>query len=124
TFHHTTKKASKAHTATARHIPLTRIFLRFNIPPKRQESSIEPKAMFSLLKECGRFRRLRLRGLTGAKIKFGLKAPAHNLRKLALARAKLSFLLIFLSHKNAYQLYPDGLSAYCMKNDRLKTKAA
>ena len=61
----------------------------------RSKRPIEPEAVFGQIKECGKFRRLRLRGLIGAKIEFGLKALAHNLRKLALARAKSSFLRIF-----------------------------
>lgn len=52
----------------------------------RGKRPIEPKAVFGQIKECGKFRRLRLKGLTGAKIEFGLKVLAHNLRKLALAR--------------------------------------
>ena len=63
----------------------------------RGKRPIEPEAVFGQIKECGKFRRLRLRGLTGAKIEFGLKALAHNLRKLALKWAKSSFLRIFLS---------------------------
>lgn len=63
----------------------------------RSNRPIEPEAVFGQIKECGKFRRLRLKGLTGAKIEFGLKALAHNLRKLALARAKSSFLRLFLS---------------------------
>lgn len=63
----------------------------------RSNRPIEPEAVFGQIKECGRFRRLRLRGLTGAKIEFGLKALAHNLRKLALMWAKSSFLRMFLS---------------------------
>jgi len=62
----------------------------------RSKRPIEPEAVFGQIKECGKFRRLRLRGLTGAKIEFGLKALAHNLRKLALAWAKSSFLHQFL----------------------------
>ena len=58
----------------------------------RRNRPIEPEAVFGQIKECGKFRRLRLRGITGAKIEFGLKALAHNLRKLALAWAKASFL--------------------------------
>ena len=57
----------------------------------RSNRPIEPEAVFGQIKECGKFRRLRLRGLTGAKIEFGLKALAHNLRKLAQAWAKSSF---------------------------------
>ena len=63
----------------------------------RSNRPIEPEAVFGQIKECGKFRRLRLRELVGAKIEFGLKALAHNLRKLAFARAKSSFLSIFLS---------------------------
>ena len=66
---------------------------------------IEPEAVFGQIKECGRFRRLRLKGLTGAKIDFGLKALAHNLRKLAQAWAKSSFFDKFLSSGTAKQLY-------------------
>lgn len=58
----------------------------------RSKRPIEPEAVFGQIKQCGNFRRLRLKGLTGAKIEFGLKALAHNLRKMALARAKSSFL--------------------------------
>lgn len=61
----------------------------------RSNRPIEPEAVFGQIKECGRFRRLRLKGLTGAKIDFGLKALAHNLRKLAQAWAKSSFLTNF-----------------------------
>ena len=57
----------------------------------RSNRPIEPEAVFGQIKECGKFRRLRLRGITGAKIEFGLKALAHNLRKLALTWAKSSF---------------------------------
>ena len=67
----------------------------------RSNRPIEPEAVFGQIKECGNFRRVRLRGLTGVKIEFGLKALAHNLRKLALARAKSSFLLIFLRSEQA-----------------------
>ncbi|MDE7377844.1 MAG: transposase [Paraprevotella sp.] len=63
----------------------------------RSNRPIEPEAVFGQIKECGKFRRLRLRGLNGAKIEFGLKALAHNLRKLALKWDKSSFLSIFLS---------------------------
>ena len=54
----------------------------------RSNRPIEPEAVFGQIKECGKFRRLRMKGLTGAKIEFGLKALAHNLRKLAQAWAK------------------------------------
>ncbi|MDE7462692.1 MAG: transposase [Muribaculaceae bacterium] len=71
----------------------------------RSNHPIEPEAVFGQIKECGKFRRLRLKGLTGAKIDFGLKALAHNLRKLALAWAKSSFLNKFLSSATAKRLY-------------------
>lgn len=71
----------------------------------RSNRPIEPEAVFGQIKECGRFRRLRLKGMTGAKIDFGLKALAHNLRKLAQAWAKSSFFDKFLSSGTAKQLY-------------------
>ena len=49
----------------------------------RSNRPIEPEAVFGHIKECGGFRRFRLRGMEGVKIEFGLKAIAHNLRKLA-----------------------------------------
>ena len=73
----------------------------------RSNRPIEPEAVFGQIKECGKFRRLRLRGLTGAKIEFGLKALAHNLRKLASARAKSSFLTIFLPPESMKWPYKD-----------------
>lgn len=75
----------------------------------RSKRPIEPEAVFGQIKECGRFRRLRLKGLTGAKIDFGLKALAHNLRKLAQAWAKSSFFDKFLSSATAKQLYTNPL---------------
>lgn len=71
----------------------------------RSKRPIEPEAVFGQIKECGRFRRLRLKGLIGAKIDFGLKALAHNLRKLAQAWAKSSFFDKFLSSATAKLLY-------------------
>ena len=71
----------------------------------RSNRPIEPEAVFGQIKECGRFRRLRLKGLTGAKIDFGLKALAHNLRKLAQSWAKSSFFDKFLSSGTVKQLY-------------------
>ena len=73
----------------------------------RSKRPIEPEAVFGQIKECGRFRRLRLKGLTGAKIDFGLKALSHNLRKLAQAWAKSSFFDKFLPSRTAKQLYPN-----------------
>jgi hypothetical protein len=52
---------------------------------RRSNRPIEPEAVFGQIKECGKFRRLRLKGMTGAKIEFGLKAITHNLGKLAKA---------------------------------------
>lgn len=66
----------------------------------RGKRPIEPEAVFGQIKESGKFRRLRLRGLTGAKIEFGLKALAHNLRKMALARGKASFCGSFCVESN------------------------
>ena len=71
----------------------------------RSKRPIEPEAVFGQIKECGRFRRLRLKGLTGARIDFGLKALAHNLRKLAQAWAKSSVFDKFLSSGTAKQLH-------------------
>ena len=71
----------------------------------RSKHPVEPEAVFGQIKECGRFRRLRLKGLTGAKIDFGLKALAHNLRKLAQAWTKSSFLNKFLPSGAAKLFY-------------------
>lgn len=71
----------------------------------RSKRPVEPEAVFGQIKECGRFRRLRLKGLTGAKIDFGLKALAHNLRKLAQTWAKSSFFDKFLPSATAKQFY-------------------
>ena len=73
----------------------------------RSNRPIEPEAVFGQIKENGRFRRLRLKGLTGAKIEFGLKAIAHNLRKLALSVANSSFLRLFLPQKASQRLFQD-----------------
>ena len=81
----------------------------------RSNRPIEPEAVFGQIKECGRFRRLRLKGLTGAKIDFGLKALAHNLRKLAQAWAKSSFFDKFLSSGTAKQLYTSPYISFYQK---------
>ena len=88
----------------------------------RSNRPIEPEAVFGQIKECGRFRRLRLKGLTGAKIDFGLKALAHNLRKLAQAWAKSSFFDKFLPSMtvkwrclNRYLYYKPSDSLYTTK---------
>ena len=62
----------------------------------RSKRPIEPEAVFGHIKECGTFRRFRLRGIEGASLEFGLKALAHNLKKLAiLTLAKLFSCLLF-----------------------------
>ena len=81
----------------------------------RSNRPIEPEAVFGQIKECGRFRRLRLKGLAGAKIDFGLKALAHNLRKLAQAWAKSSFCYKFLSSETTKQLYTNPHLNFCPK---------
>lgn len=90
----------------------------------RSNRPIEPEAVFGQIKECGRFRRLRLKGLTGAKIDFGLKALAHNLRKLAHAWAKSSFFDKFLSSGTARQLYTNTLFNFFPKLISVVAKAA
>lgn len=54
----------------------------------RGKRPVEPEAVFACIKEAGKFRRLRLRGIKGANIEFGLKALAHNIRKLAKIRGE------------------------------------
>ena len=90
----------------------------------RSNRPIEPEAVFGQIKECGRFRRLRLKGLTGAKIDFGLKALAHNLRKLAQAWAKSSFFDNFLSSGTAKQLYTSPHISFYPKFISLVANAA
>lgn len=85
---------------------------------------VEPEAVFGQIKECGKFRRLRLKGLTGAKIEFGLKALAHNLRKLALARAESSFLRLFLSKGCLCRHFIDHFGEDYLTNQDFCTKAA
>ena len=90
----------------------------------RSNRPIEPEAVFGQIKECGRFRRLRLKGLTGAKIDFGLKALAHNLRKLAQSWAKSSFFDKFLSSGTAKQLYTNPDISFYPKFISLVANAA
>ena len=90
----------------------------------RSNRPVEPEAVFGQIKECGRFRRLRLKGLTGAKIDFGLKALAHNLRKLAQAWAKSSFSDKFLSSGTAKQLYTNPGISFYQKNISVVANAA
>lgn len=90
----------------------------------RSNRPIEPEAVFGQIKECGRFRRLRLKGLTGAKIDFGLKALAHNLRKLAQSWAKSSFFDKFLSSGTAKQLYTSPYISFYPKFISIVANAA
>lgn len=90
----------------------------------RSSRPVEPEAVFGQIKECGKFRRLRLKGLTGAKIEFGLKALAHNLRKLALAWAKSSFLQLFLSKRCLYRSNAKPLDGGFVPNHDFRKKAA
>ena len=55
----------------------------------RSNRPVEPEAVFAQIKESGQFRRFRLKGISGANLEFGLKALAHNLRKMA-AKCRLS----------------------------------
>ena len=90
----------------------------------RSNRPVEPEAVFGQIKECGKFRRLRLKGLTGAKIEFGLKALAHNLRKLALAWAKSSFSCLFLSQRCLYRRNTNPLVCGFVPNRDFRKKAA
>ena len=90
----------------------------------RSNRPIEPEAVFGQIKECGRFRRLRLKGLTGAKIDFGLKALAHNLKKLAQAWAKSYFFDKFLSSGTAKQLYTSPYISFYPKFISVAANAA
>ena len=49
----------------------------------RSRRPIEPEAVFGQIKANGMFKRFRLKGLSGTNIEFGLKAIAHNLKKLS-----------------------------------------
>ena len=90
----------------------------------RSSRPVEPEAVFGQIKECGKFRRLRLKGLTGAKIEFGLKALVHNLRKLALAWAKSSFLRPFLSKRCHYRHNANPFVCGFVPNRDFRKKAA
>lgn len=90
----------------------------------RSSRPVEPEAVFGQIKECGKFRRLRLKGLTGAKIEFGLKALAHNLRKLALAWAKSSFSRLFLLKKHLCMRNTSPILGVFVPNHDFRKKAA
>lgn len=53
----------------------------------RSNRPIEPEAVFGQLKANGGFRRMRLRGKAGVSLEFGLKAMAHNIKKMHVKRA-------------------------------------
>lgn len=57
----------------------------------RKKRPVEPEAVFADIKEAGKFRRFRLRGRNGVYIEFGLKAIAHNIKKIATCRGKYGF---------------------------------
>lgn len=68
----------------------------------RRKRPIEPEAVFGHIKECGKFRRFRLRGIKGVSLEFGIKALAHNLKKLAaLTRTRL-FSCLFSTIKHRF----------------------
>ena len=90
----------------------------------RSNRPIEPEAVFGQIKECGKFRRLRLKGMTGAKIEFGLKAIAHNLGKLAKVWAKSSFLCKCLSSKHKKKRYTNLKLSYNTTKFFYETNAA
>ena len=68
----------------------------------RGKRPIEPEAVFGHIKECGNFRRFRLRGLNGAEIEFGLKALAHNMRKLAAMGYNKLFFVSFANMRDVF----------------------
>lgn len=67
----------------------------------RSNRPIEPEAVFGHIKECGKFRRFRLRGISGTSLEFGLKALAHNLRKLGKSIYSKLFFVDFFTPKRA-----------------------
>lgn len=73
----------------------------------RGKRPIEGEAVFGHIKECGKFRRFRLRGMAGASIEFGLKALAHNLRKLALLTVAKLFFRLFSAQKRLFTIKMD-----------------
>ena len=75
----------------------------------RGKRPIEPEAVFGHIKECGNFRRFRLRGLKGAEIEFGLKALAHNMRKLVALGYSASF---FIKSANKKALLTANIKIY------------
>lgn len=72
----------------------------------RRKRCIEPEAVFGHIKDCGMFRRLRLRGLVGAEIEFGLKAMAHNMKKLAMLCSKMGEFTLFFGLNLILSYFP------------------
>ena len=68
----------------------------------RSKRPIEPEAVFGHIKECGMFRRFRLRGVAGVSLEFGLKALAHNLKKLAALTWAKMFSYLFSHPKSMF----------------------
>ena len=71
----------------------------------RSKRPVEPEAVFGQIKECGKFRRFRLKGISGANLEFGLKALAHNLRKMAEKTCLIIFFTRFYSWEEKYEAY-------------------
>ena len=58
----------------------------------RSRRPIEPETVFGHIKANGMFKRFRLKGLSGTNVEFGLKAIAHNLKKMSVT---MDFSLFF-----------------------------
>lgn len=89
----------------------------------RKKRPVEPEAVFADIKEAGKFRRPRLRGINGVCIEFGLKAMAHNLKKIAACRGKDVFWRDNLQKTTVYYnknpwLEEDKIIECCIKKKR------
>lgn len=78
----------------------------------RSKRPIEPEAVFGHIKECGKFRRFRLRGMEGVSLEFGLKALAHNLRKLAALTLSRLFFCLF---SDPIRLFVIKINGICLQ---------
>ena len=78
----------------------------------RSRRPIEPEAVFGHIKECGGFRRFRLRGLAGVSLEFGLKALAHNLRKMAVWAMVKLFCRLFSVPKSLFKIKIDMICSW------------
>ena len=67
-------------------------FMRMKEDHMMNGQPIEPEAVFGHINANGMFKRFRLKGLSGTNVEFGLKAIAHNLKKLS---ATIDFSLFF-----------------------------